>query len=202
MLYNDLNLNTLTQGGRMDFTKMDAEDFADHLANVTQPDAAGWWRASCPGPKHEHGNVTKPALTFRDGDDGKLGPVKCHVGCTRSQIFTAIESSSKEGNVKEKTVKAATKPLGPIVREYIYKDKAGKPVFRRTRHDPKEFRPWRLTASGEWAMGLAGATMPVYRLDQLQGKGNVLVVEGEKDADRGNALGIPTTTTGGTGSWQ
>src|SRR5712691_917922 len=187
----------------MNVDEMDAEEFAELLDNVTRPTDGVWWRASCPGPKHKHGNVTKPALTFRDDDEGKL-QVKCYVGCTRAQIFAAIESSSsKEGDVKEETAEAEKKPLGPIVAEYFYKGKTGEVVCRRTRHDPKDFRWWTPEGRGGWKPGLGGVRPPLYLLPAIQGAKDVLVVEGEKDADRAlRDLKIKATTSGGTGSWE
>src|SRR5262252_5174388 len=188
---------------------MDAATFATYLQNVSPYGAGGWWRASCPGPKHKRGNLEKPALAFRDDEDGKL-VLKCHAGnCTRAEIFAVLNiKETKDVKVREvekdesKQRKGDSGILGRIVAQYIYKNAAGATICRRTRHEPKDFRWW--TPDGEsWKLGLDGVTPPLYRLNEIRKKQDVVIVEGEKDADRAwNSLKFPATTSGGTGSWE
>lgn len=91
--------------------------------------------------------------------------------------------------------KPAQRPkLGPPVAVYRYHDGDGTEVFSKLRFEPKTFRVRR--PDGSW--GIGDAPRVLYRLPELRaailaGK-PVLIVEGEKDADRATAeLGMAAT---------
>jgi hypothetical protein len=96
--------------------------------------------------------------------------------------------------------------LGPIVAEYPYPGADGRDDLRVTRHDPKTFHPWHRASDGSWKMGVGGEPFPPYRLPELRAADPaewVVVVAGEKDADRLAALGfVVTTNAGGEGKWK
>lgn len=90
-------------------------------------------------------------------------------------------------------------PISSPVAEYEYLDAQGTVVYKVTRHTylsngEKTFRAWRREGTG-WAPGAAGIPRVLYRLPDVlavaANAGTVVVVEGEKDADSGNALGLP-----------
>jgi len=86
---------------------------------------------------------------------------------------------------------------------YDYKDEEGRLLFQVVRFRGKKFRQRRPDGSGGWVWGLKDVRRVLYRLPDLKGKKTVYVVEGEKDADRLWALGIPATTCPmGAGKWQ
>lgn len=86
------------------------------------------------------------------------------------------------------------------VARYHYRDETGAPLFDVVRFHPKDFR--QQAASGAWS--LKGVRRVLYRLPEIlaaQGE-PVLIVEGEKDADRLFAMGfIATCNPGGAGKW-
>lgn len=151
------------------------------------------------------------------------------LGLTRQDLFPRKEAP--ESPAPRKTAKPTPPPpvscsvpecdalrsragLGPCVAQYPYTDEDGNLLGVIHRYEPgeagrsKTFRPFTVTPDG----GLrAGGTLSVpYELPRarevLQRGGTVLVCEGEKDADRVNALGrrdlAGTTNSGGAGKWR
>ncbi|MET4526542.1 AAA family ATPase [Bradyrhizobium sp. JR18.2] len=91
--------------------------------------------------------------------------------------------------------------------EYIYHLADGSPYLRVLRiptEDGKTFRPFHLDDRGEWVLGAPKGPKVPYRLPELlkYNGATVLLVEGEKDADRLTALGhLATTSSGGAQGW-
>lgn len=102
----------------------------------------------------------------------------------------------------------ASQSLGECVARYTYTDADGRAVGQVHRYDPKTFRPFTPDARGAWK---AGGRIPPVPFDLprvlavLANGGTVLVVEGEKDAQRINTQDRPdlcaTTNAGGAGKW-
>jgi len=90
-----------------------------------------------------------------------------------------------------------------IVNTYDYTDATGKLVFQVVRYEPKTFKQRRPNGTG-WTWNMDGVTRVPYRLPEvLTATGEVLIVEGEKDADTLAALGLTATTnSGGAGKWR
>lgn len=90
---------------------------------------------------------------------------------------------------------------------YDYRDETGILLFQVVRFEPKDFRQRRPDPSGRdgWSWSVKGVKQIPYRLPDLfglEGRGTVCIVEGEKDADRLWAMGIPATcNAGGAGKW-
>jgi Protein of unknown function (DUF3987) len=96
-----------------------------------------------------------------------------------------------------------------IVKAYPYHDESGELLFEVVRFEPKDFRQRRPdgTRPDGWNWSTRGVRPVPYRLPELSealGLGKaVYIVEGEKDADRLWALGVPATTNaGGAGKWR
>lgn len=103
--------------------------------------------------------------------------------------------------------------LGACVAQYPYTDEDGHLLGVVHRYEPgeggrdKSFRPFTVTPDGSLRIG--GTLSVPYELPRarevLQRGGTVLVCEGEKDADRVNALGrrdlAGTTNSAGAGKW-
>lgn len=97
-------------------------------------------------------------------------------------------------------------PKRRMTAAYDYRDEDGAPLFQVVRHDPKGFSQRRPDGQGGWIGNLDGVARVLYRLPELitaDPEEPVIVVEGEKDADRLAALGfVATTNAGGAGKWR
>ena len=107
--------------------------------------------------------------------------------------------------------KPKTKPPGSkgkkprIVATYDYRDESGNLLFQVCRMDPKMFRQRRPDAKGGWNWSVKGTRQLPYRVPELMAdtKRGVVIVEGEKDADRLAGLGLLVTcNAGGAGKWR
>ena len=95
-------------------------------------------------------------------------------------------------------------PHPTIVATYDYVDEVGALLSQVVRFDPKDFRQRRPDGRGGWDWSVKGVRHVPYRLPELlEASGRVcVIVEGEKDADRLRALGVPATcNAGGAGKW-
>lgn len=179
---------------------------------------ADGWMAQCPA--HPDRN---PSLHVTEGDNGNA-VLHCHAGCLTSHILDALKLAESDlfADAPARTL-GDVMPLRPLstvvttkpVRDYIYMDADGEPVVKVTRFVQldglgvevgKTFRQYRREGD-EWVPGLDGVTPPLYRLPEViaavRAGQLVLVVEGEKDADRAAALGLCATTAPmGAGKWR
>ena len=142
-------------------------------------------------PAHEDKN---PSLSASYTDETIL--VKCHAGCTFEEIVSSMGMDSSQFF----PYKA---PPKEFVAKYRYEDKDGKHAFDVIRYEPKDFRP----QSPDGRRSMEGVTRVPYRLPQMlaaikEGK-DILVLEGEKDCDNAEKIGLVTTTfSGGAGKWR
>lgn len=171
---------------------MTAKDFAELVAPATF--SGGEYSACCPA--HED---TRPSLTFRDGADGLL--VKCHRQCPIEAICSAL--GLKLSDLFRSTNGHRPSGLGPAVATYDYHDLDGRVRYQVRRYaNPKTFRQYRSIGGQEFVPGLGDTERVLYRLPDIQGQAEVLIVEGEKDVDRLWSLGLPATTNPmGAGKW-
>ncbi|NLF09476.1 MAG: AAA family ATPase [Pirellulaceae bacterium] len=93
-----------------------------------------------------------------------------------------------------------------IVATYDYWDEQGTLLYQVVRFDPKDFRQRRPKDGGGWEYSVKGIRLVPYRLREMLAadpSGNVLIVEGEKDADRAASMGMVATTCAmGAGKWR
>jgi 5S rRNA maturation endonuclease (ribonuclease M5) len=86
------------------------------------------------------------------------------------------------------------------VAHYTYVDERAAALFRVVRFEPKDFRHQHPTEDG-WAWGHGGAPYALYRLpkvlEAVRVGERVYVVEGEKDVETLEALGVVATTNAG-----
>ena len=149
-------------------------------------DGAGW-TAKCPA--HDD---RRASLSLGTGDDGRT-LLHCHAGCSLDAILGVVNLEKRDLFPDTTTAKAT------ISAEYAYRDEGGAHLYDVVRFAPKDFRQRR--ADGTWKM--AGVRRVLYRLRELQGQTIAYIVEGEKDADRLRAIGLPSTTNaGGAGKWR
>jgi hypothetical protein len=142
--------------------------------------ARGERKARCPFPDHPD---THPSCSV----NVEKGVYHCF-GCGRKghiRDFASIFGIPLNGRTGKAPFPAREpKPLGRIEAEYIYEDENGAPLFRVTRHDPKDFRPSRPDGKGGWVLGLGDVRRVPYHLPKLlaaKPDEPVFIVEGEKD---------------------
>src|SRR5947209_4566507 len=85
---------------------------------------------------------------------------------------------------------------GRVVARYLYEDTQGRPRHRTLRWNPRGFSQQRFE-DGRWIGGkgaLNGVERVLYHEKDLIAAAEVIVVEGEKDADRLRSLGFAATT--------
>jgi len=155
-----------------------------------------------------------PSLGITKADDGKL-LMHCFVcpdaraaqfcmavGLTQSELYP--EDAYNRGAPGHPPNKS--KPKGKVVEKYDYIDRDGALRYQACRLDPKDFRQRRPNGNGGWIWNLRGVERILYRLPQLIAADSaqlVFIVEGERKADRLNALGfVATCNVGGAGKWK
>lgn len=89
-----------------------------------------------------------------------------------------------------------------VIATYTYRDEKGSPLFQVIRTEPKGFFQKRFE-NGQWIPGLGETRRVIYNLPEvIQAQSFIILVEGEKDADRLVALGLTATTSPmGAGKW-
>lgn len=156
------------------------------------------WTAPCFFPeRHRNGDV-HPSMRIFDGRDG-YGKLHCPV-CGNGSTRELMREAERRGLLPKSNGKA---PTARIVAEYNYTDANGKLVGQVVRLEPKSFRQRRPDGRGGWIWGLKGTTLPLYHAPQIANSQHAIVVEGEKDADALQGLGLPATCNpGGAGKWR
>ena len=152
-------------------------------------------------------NDTKPSLNFNN----QTGEYYCH-GCEEGGDFINFYAKFKGLNAKRDFKKilaniasefgiAPEKPQ--IVATYDYCDEKGELLYQVCRLEPKNFRIRKPSKNGGWEWNLNGTRRVLYRLPEILKAQDVIIVEGEKDADNLAALGFCSTTCPlGAGKWQ
>ena len=153
----------------------------------------GTTTATCPAHDDK-----SPSLSLSTGKDGRA-LLHCHAGCDLTAILTALNLTSADLFVTEPVPRV-------ITAHYPYHDPNGNVVYEVLRYTPKTFRQRRPTPGGGWIWSLNDTQRFLYRLPALLTAITenrwVVVVEGEKDADRLVEAGlVATTAPGGAGKW-
>ncbi len=157
------------------------------------------WSAKCPA--HED---RRASLSIGEGDDGRA-LLKCHAGCGLGAILDKL--GLREADLFPAREPGAAHARGRIVATYDYTDQAGVLLYQVVRFEPKDFRQRRPDGVGGWTWSLDGVRRVLYRLPRVLGtakaSGVVYVVEGEKDVEALEALGlVATCNAGGAGKWR
>jgi hypothetical protein len=122
----------------------------------------------------------------------------CNIGGTLLQLAERL----REIGVMAPRDGERAKPIAA----YDYRDEGGRLVFQVLRLPNKAFPQRRPDGNGGWAWNLEGVQRIPYRLPQLLAADLGLwvhVVEGEKDANNLNLIGlVATTNPGGAGKWR
>jgi hypothetical protein len=100
---------------------------------------------------------------------------------------------------------------GTTVRHWIYRDAAGREVFRVLRIDycapagsrAKSYRPCYKALDRRWLLARPAAPLPLYHLPSILAappQATVALLEGEKCAELATAIGLPCATTSAHGA--
>jgi len=182
---------------------------SDPLARVlaTLPTAkqnGSGWMARC--PVHDD---ARASLSISTGDDGRV-LLHCHANCATSAIVVALGLTMRDlfpdGTADRKNggVHISSQVLHEVMYDYV--DETGALLFqvvRRRGRRGKYFRQRRPDGQGGWIWKLDGVRRVVYRLPDLAGHDEVLIVEGEKDVETLRRHGFTATTNAcGAGGWR
>ena len=124
----------------------------------------------------------------------------CDVCGVGGDVFKLVEQVQKCDFAEalrwlaERAGLGATRTSRQVVATYDYRDETGTLLFQKVRFTPKGFQQRCPDGQGGWSYRLNGIRRVLYRLPDLKGREAVVLVEGERDADKLWALGIPATT--------
>jgi len=155
------------------------------------------YAALCPSPGH---NDTSPSFNFSN----QTGQFFCH-GCgIKGDIFHfyAILNNLDVKSDFDKVLRGICDDFGipwnpkrkknreqrKIVKTYNYVNADNKLLFQAVRYDPKDFSQRQPDGKGGWIKNIKGVDRVLYRLPEVLKAKEVLIVEGEKDADFANKL--------------
>lgn len=140
------------------------------------------YQVKCPAHKDD-----KASLTISEEDNKIL--MHCHAGCDLNNILNAIGLQEKDlfNNLPKDS-----KPK--IVKEYYYTDEDNKPLYKVIRYEPKSFVQAKYD-NGKWVYKMTGVRYVLYNLHNVSKSDEIYFVEGEKDADNLNSIGLVATTT-------
>ena len=153
------------------------------------------YQALC--PFHEDSN---PSFNFNN----ETGVYFCH-GCNKKGSWVHFYAKSHDLSDRgdfPKVLRGIAGDFGipweeqerKLVKVYDYPDAAGKLLFQVCRFEPKDFRQRRPDRKGGWIWNLKEIQPVLYRLPEVLKADQVIVIEGEKDADNLAALGFTATT--------
>lgn len=153
------------------------------------------WMAKC--PCHDD---RKPSLSVGVGDKAPV-VLKCHAGCEADAILKQLGFEWADFYDQPERSNGHDR----IVATYDYCDVQGELLYQCVRFEPKDFRQRRPDRKGGWVWSIKGVDLVLYHLPKLvEADPNewVIVVEGEKDADRLTKEGfVATTCPMGAGKW-
>ncbi len=172
------------------------EFFSKYLPTGVKKIGGDEWQALCPF----HAD-SKPSLSI----NAKTGAYFCH-GCGKKGGFLhfyaklnglddrrdfpkILSAIARDFGIETEEVKAR------LVKTYDYTDEAGNLLFQVCRYEPKSFKQRAPSGPGRWDYRLNGVRRVLYRLPEVLKAEEVLIVEGEKDADTVAALGFTATTS-------
>lgn len=136
----------------------------------------------------------KASLTITEKDNKIL--MHCHAGCSLESILSSVGLTEKDlfnNEIQEKP---------KIVAEYIYTNSENKPLYKVIRYCPKSFVQAKYD-NGKWIYKMTNVEYVPYNLPNVVKNNEIYFVEGEKDVDNLNKIGlIATTTVGGAASFK
>ena len=142
-----------------------------------------------------------PSLNFND----KKGTYFCHSCGKKGHVFHFYAKLNSLDTRRDfpKILKGIVSDFGipweqtksRILKTYDYPDEAGNLLFQVCRMEPKTFRQRHRNGKGTWVWNLKDVRRVLYRLPEVKKAEEVLIVEGEKDADTLATMGFTGTTS-------
>lgn len=174
---------------------MTPDEVAEHFPDRRR--AGDGWEARC--LVHEDHS---PSVSINAGRDGGT-VVYCHAGCPTPEVIGAVGLTMRD--LAPDDDHRSTNGSRTVTARYRYTDADGVLLFEVLRYLPKGFA--QVPANGRRGPGsMNGTPLVLYRLPSVVAAvaagTTVLLVEGEKDADRAIAEGyVATTAPMGAGKW-
>ena len=195
------NICTHFQGAWLDFYSRYAEGLKK---------AGKEWMTKCPFHDDQNPSLSVSedgvwhCLAENIGGDAFAFYAKLNGLCTKAsfpQILRGIGedfglNGSQTSDRREEELKRE------IVTAYDYTDEQGNLLYQKVRLEPKSFRLRRRNGKGGWISQIKGVRGVLYNLPKVVDADEVFVVEGEKDVDSLEQLGlVGTTNDSGAGKW-
>lgn len=153
------------------------------------------YMAKCPAH-----NDKRASLSIKESNEKIL--THCFAGCKTEDIVKRMGLTMKDLFREKYENKEKNKRL-KIEAEYIYVSENGDKLYKVIRYNPKRFIQARFNNnSNNWDFNMNGVQYVLYNLPNVIKTETIYFVEGEKDADNLNKLGlVATTTVGGASSF-
>lgn len=144
----------------------------------------------CCCPTH---NDKKASLTITASNNIIL--LHCHAGCATKDIIkkVGLNMSDLYNNKNRKIYNNKINKLN-IEKEYFYKNINNEISYKSIRCTDKQFYPARI-CNNKWVYNLDNVERIPYNLPNVVKSEDIYWVEGEKDADNLNRIGLTATTT-------
>jgi len=105
-----------------------------------------------------------------------------------------------EEHIGTDSVSPGSAPYDSTV-DFTYTDAQGNPIYRLKKQPSKQFYFERYS-HGQWLPGLEGISRTLYNVPALLDAKEVFLLEGEKDCETVQRLGLVATTMGSKNSWK
>lgn len=174
--------------------------YGKYLDNIGKSSGSNNFTTRCPFPAGHNNADKKPSFTYSN-ENGKYFCQGCGKKGDFLHFYAKIHGFDT-GRHFPKILRGIANDFGipwqeqkfRIAREYEYTDSTGNPLFQVCRMEPKDFRQRRPDGNGKWIWNLKGLTPVLYRLPEVLSSSEIILVEGEKDADAVTSLGFCGTT--------
>lgn len=164
---------------------METKEILTYFDDVKQLNQNSW-QCKCPAHKDD-----KASLTITKDNDKTL--LYDHAGCDVKNVLAAVGLKISD------LFNNQAMPTSTIEKEYFYVDEEGNKLYKVVRYRPKKFSQSQYS-NGIWLPNMKGVRYVLYNLPSVLQSDIVYFVEGEKDADNLNSIGLTATTTVGGAS--
>lgn len=115
----------------------------------------------------------------------------CFAGCDTKNIVNNLGLTMSDLFIKE-----TEKKMEILEKEYYYTDENGNKLYKVMRYNPKRFVQAKFV-NNSWAFNMDNVRYVLYNLPNVIKSDTIYFVEGEKDADNLNKIGLTATTSVG-----